>query len=375
MDYWKTADSLSEEKKACPNCGALVGDGKKFCSQCGWKLEASLNKILELNDREALSRLWDQGTGFSVSMQHVDGRVGDKRVGIFEEIRVFPKERLAINRGQSTLSPEPKISAKQLPAEVTSVDALLHWLTCCGWPVCFRNLEEMEKRMLGNALSGNGDVLVMSKRQAASSADADSGPFFADARKQIKKGHIKNALLFLLLACVFGTIVVFTGFSPDMEWQIGLRYSELGIPLPNWLISSVALLFCLGSVIFLITNIKGAFTCEEYNSLLEAAKAFGNVQAVGQHLQKLPRNALTKKNGHLRFDKDIFFYQKGEDVWLFPTRSISNIRPVQKDHGSSSDYYVEISQQGKIIQLDTKKKNMLPLANEILAAAKQAAGR
>ena len=73
----------------------------------------------------------------------------------------------------------------------------------------------------------------------------------------------------------------------------------------------------------------------------------------------------------LRLDKDIFFYQKGEEVWLFPTRTISGIKPVKRDHGTSADYYVEISHPGKVVQIYTKKKNLYALAEAIQAAARQ----
>lgn len=214
------------------------------------------------------------------------------------------------------------------------------------------------------------DPVPVPKAQERPAVQAAPGAFFEQAKRRIKTGHIKNATIALLFSALFGFIVLSTGFSADMEWQIGLRYSDLGIPLPNWLISTVALLFCVGIFVFFIASIRGFLVCQEYDNLLAAAETIGNIQAVGQHLQTLPASTLNKK-GELRFDKDIFFYQKGEEVWLFPTKSISNIRPVQKNRKTASEYYVEISGPGKSVEIVTKKKNALPLANELLTTVKQ----
>ena len=165
-------------------------------------------------------------------------------------------------------------------------------------------------------------------------------------------------------------LAVSNGFSSETGWQYGPRFSDSGIPIPNWVISCVFIIIALIFLGMLISSIKDIFTNANYNNVIQVAKEIGEISFIEQTLENLEKSNLTK-GGDLRYNKLLFFYMKGTEVFLFPTKSINSIQPVKKT-GKNTEFYVEIHCQKKSVKIATKEVNLLPLANDILSCVKSA---
>lgn len=192
--------------------------------------------------------------------------------------------------------------------------------------------------------------------------------FFETMKKEIRKSNIILLLIALAFLCAFAVATVFTGFSSEKEYQIGFRYTKLGIPIPNWLLSVIFILICLACVYRLVLLLKDIVKNTTYNETIAKAEKLGNIEVIDSILGSLPKNEHTK-GGDLIFNDMLFFYRNGTDITLAATNQIMSVVPnIQK--GREQAIYVQVQFPDETLKINAREKDVLTLAEEILICAK-----
>ena len=188
--------------------------------------------------------------------------------------------------------------------------------------------------------------------------------FFNKIKSKLKVKNIIWTVLFIALACLFGFMAISNGFSSEMQWQIGVRGSNSGIPVPNWLISCFFVLMCiifLGSAfLFLKSFIKNT----EFNKMLHVVESMGNAEAIGTMLASMDKNKYAK-GGDLRYNESIIFYMKGTDVTVIPPATIRGIRTEIVGNKGSETNFVCVYYGKDVLKIKTSEKNVLLLLEEM----------
>lgn len=188
--------------------------------------------------------------------------------------------------------------------------------------------------------------------------------FFNKIKSKLKVKNIIWTVLFIALACLFGFMAISNGFSSELQWQIGVRGSNSGIPVPNWLISCFLLLMCiifLGSAfLFLKSFIKNT----EFNKMLHVVESMGNAEAIGTMLASMDKNKYAK-GGDLRYNESIIFYMKGTEVTVIPPSTIRGIRTEIVGNKGSETNFVCVYYGKDVLKIKTSEKNVLLLLEEM----------
>lgn len=188
--------------------------------------------------------------------------------------------------------------------------------------------------------------------------------FFNKIKSKLKVKNLIWTILFVALACVFGFIAISNGFSSEMQWQIGVRGSNSGIPVPNWLISCFLLLMCIifigSAFLFLKSFIKNT----EFNKMLDVVESMGNAEAIGTMLASMDKNKYAK-GGDLRFNESIIFYSKGTEVTVIPPATIRGIRTEIVGNKGSETNFVCVYYGKDVLKIKTSEKNVLLLLEEM----------
>lgn len=192
--------------------------------------------------------------------------------------------------------------------------------------------------------------------------------FFETIKKKIRNKNLLWSAVSVLVILVTTYLALSNGFSSETGWKFGFRFSDIGIPIPNWAISCLFIILGLIFLGLLISSIKNIFTNANFNKLIKAAQEIGEVSFIEQTLENLPKSNLTK-GGDLRYNNLLFFYMKGTEVFLFHTKSINSIQPIKKT-GKNAECYVEINCQKDTFRIETKEVNLITLANDILSCVK-----
>ena len=188
--------------------------------------------------------------------------------------------------------------------------------------------------------------------------------FFKKIKLKLKVKNLIWSMVFIALACLFGFMAVSNGFSSEMQWQIGLRGSNSGIPVPNWLISCF---FVLMSIVFLgsaILFLKSFIKNTEFNKMLHVVESMGNAEEVGTMLASMDKNKYAK-GGDLRFNKSIIFYMKGSDVTVVPPATIRGIKTEIVGNKNSETNFVCVYYGEDVLKIKTSEKNVLLLLEEM----------
>ncbi len=194
--------------------------------------------------------------------------------------------------------------------------------------------------------------------------------FFDSVKKKIRNKNILWSVISLAVVPISVLLAVNNMLSPDNDWRFGFRFSDVGIPIPGWVVSCMFILVGLIFLYLLISSVKDIFTNKTFNEVLSSAQSIGDISAIESSLENTEKSSLTK-GGELRYNNTVLFYMKGTDVSLIPTKKITSIKPIKKE-GKGAEFYVEIQCSGKVIKIDTKEKNLLPLANDILTSIRAA---
>ncbi len=188
--------------------------------------------------------------------------------------------------------------------------------------------------------------------------------FFNKIKSKLKVKNLIWTIVFIALSSVFGLIAFSNGFSSELQWQIGVRGSNSGIPVPNWLISCFLLLMCiifLGSAfLFLKSFIKNT----EFNKMLHVVESMGNAEAIGTMLASMDKNKYAK-GGDLRYNESIIFYMKGTDVTVIPPATIRGIRTEIVGNKGSETNFVCVYYGKDVLKIKTSEKNVLLLLEEM----------
>lgn len=188
--------------------------------------------------------------------------------------------------------------------------------------------------------------------------------FFNKIKSKLKVKNLIWTIAFIALACLFGIIAFSNGFSSELQWQIGVRGSNSGIPVPNWLISCFLLLMCiifLGSAfLFLKSFIKNT----EFNKMLHVVESMGNAEAIGTMLASMDKNKYAK-GGDLRFNESIIFYMNGTEVTVIPPATIRGIKTEIVCNKGSETNFVCVYYGKDVLKIKTSEKNVLLLLEEM----------
>ncbi len=190
--------------------------------------------------------------------------------------------------------------------------------------------------------------------------------FFKKVKTKIKIKNFLLAAALIALACLSGFIAIMNGFSAETEWQIGIRGSRSGIPVPNWLISCIILLMCglflVSGIHCLIAFIKDPM----YKKMLLAVAEIGDAEAVGVALAAMKKNKYAK-GGDLRFDQRIIFYMSGTTVTVIPPASIRGFRTEIVAGKRTETNYVCVFYGNEVLKIRTSAKNAVPLLEQMRA--------
>lgn len=188
--------------------------------------------------------------------------------------------------------------------------------------------------------------------------------FFNKIKSKLKVKNLIWTIVFVALACLFGIIAFSNGFSSDMQWQIGVRGSNNGIPVPNWLISCFLLLMCIifigSAFLFLKSFIKNT----EFNKMIHVVESMGNAEAIGTMLASMDKNKYAK-GGDLRYNESIIFYMKGTDVTVISPATIRGIRTEIVGNKGSETNFVCVYYGKDVLKIKTSEKNVLLLLEEM----------
>ena len=122
--------------------------------------------------------------------------------------------------------------------------------------------------------------------------------FFEHVKKKTTRAHILNAVFFLVFSIFFGALTFFIGFSSDADWQIGPRHSNSGIPVPNFVISSIALVIGIIFIFAFISSIKSAVKNKEFADFMLLAEKTVNTADMEESLSNTEKCRYAK--GELR---------------------------------------------------------------------------
>lgn len=188
--------------------------------------------------------------------------------------------------------------------------------------------------------------------------------FFNKIKSKLKVKNLIWTIVFIVLACLFGFIAFSNGFSSEMQWQIGVRGSNSGIPVPNWLISCFLLLMCIifigSAFLFLKSFIKNT----EFNKMLHVVESMGNAEAIGTMLASMDKNKYAK-GGDLRFNESIIFYSKGTEVTVIPPTTIRGIKTEIVGNKGSETNFVCVYYGKDVLKIKTSEKNVLLLLEDM----------
>ena len=188
--------------------------------------------------------------------------------------------------------------------------------------------------------------------------------FFNRIKAKLKVKNLLWAVLFIVLATSFGRTAIFNGFSSEFQWHIGVRGSNSGIPVPNWVISFLFVLMC---VIFLgcaFSYIKSFVKNTEFNKLLQMVEGIGAAEAIGTMLASMEKNKYAK-GGDLRFNESILFYSKGTDVKVIPPSAIHAIKTEIVCNKHSETNFVCVYYGKDVLKIKTSEKNVLLLLEQM----------
>lgn len=188
--------------------------------------------------------------------------------------------------------------------------------------------------------------------------------FFNRIKTKLKIKNLCWAILFLAIAVFAGWCGISNGFSSEMEWSIGLRGTDGGIPVPNWLVSGFLLLIGVIMVASAFAYIKSFAKDTEYNKMLQTVQALGDVNMIGAMLTEMHKCDYAK-GGDLRFNEQLVFYLKGTNATIIPGANILGIKTEIVSRKNGEDNYVCVYHGNDVLKIKTSEKNVLLLLEEM----------
>lgn len=191
--------------------------------------------------------------------------------------------------------------------------------------------------------------------------------FFKRIKGKLLRRNILWAVLAFVLTVAGVSLAVDTGFSTDKDWRIGPRYSDIGIPLPNWVFTIIMLLATAAFLALFIKQIVSIARNSDYNELIASVSKIGDANAIGSLLGNTPKSPLVK-SGDLRVNPPLLFYMTSVDVTVVALKDIASIRPQVSIVNGKKEYHVVVEYGEKKIHLETTRDHMIPLVQMIVYA-------
>lgn len=188
--------------------------------------------------------------------------------------------------------------------------------------------------------------------------------FFEKVRARLRVRNIFYVVLFLLLAALFVSVVIFTGFSSEATIQFSLGGSGRGIPIPNWVISCMSSLMTFFMILAIVNTVKSIAKDTEYNVFLNNVFMIGDTEKIGSMLSSIEKSKLVK-SGELRFNEQILFYMEGTNATIVSGRSIRDIRAESVAGKYSETHFISVYYNDKVLKIQAKEQKILPLLDEM----------
>lgn len=188
--------------------------------------------------------------------------------------------------------------------------------------------------------------------------------FFGKVKIKLRVKNLLYSILFLFLVCGVALLIVYTGFSSEVEWRLGVRGSNSGIPVPNWALS---VLFLILGIFLLVACIR--YFCSfvkdtEYNKMLKEVEKIGNTNEIGLLLASIKKSPYPK-SGDLRYCERLLYYAKGTDVKIVSPLSIGNIQTEIVGSNWGEDHYVCVCHGAEILKIRVSEKKVLDLRDDM----------
>lgn len=185
--------------------------------------------------------------------------------------------------------------------------------------------------------------------------------FFNKIKSKLKTKNLLWSIFFILFAIGSFAFAMSNGFSSETQWQLGVRGSDSGIPLPNWLVSCFMLLVCAITAFSAYAFIKSFFKDTEFNKMMGIVAQMGDVNYIGNMLESMPKNPYAKGTD-LRFNEAILFCMSGTDVKVIHPATIHSIRG---EVTSNKEYSVCVYYDKEVLKIKTNKKNIQILIEQM----------
>ena len=194
--------------------------------------------------------------------------------------------------------------------------------------------------------------------------------FFNGIKWKLKLNNVLWMLISLAVITLFGLGIISNGFSSEVGWRIGIKGSDTGIPVPNWLISVGFIIIALIFVYLFLTSLKSFIKNTEFTKFIKSIERIGDVEQIGNMLSALPKSPYVK-GGDLRYNNQLLFYMKGSDCKIIKTSEIKLITPQIRNQGNTKELVVNIITNNGPVSIIVKKNRSNLLAEDIAKFCRQ----
>ncbi len=188
--------------------------------------------------------------------------------------------------------------------------------------------------------------------------------FFDKLKSKLRRKNLLGALLCLLLSIGFAVGAFSIGFTSELEWQIGPRYSQSGIPVPNWLLAGLVALVAVFCFCVTIGQLHSLIMDSEYEKMMKKVQVLGDAKVIDSLIASMPKSKLAK-GADLRFNAQILFCRQGTNVTVLASSEILAVRTEIVGARGSETNYVCVYYNGGILKIRTGKKTVLVLLEEL----------
>lgn len=188
--------------------------------------------------------------------------------------------------------------------------------------------------------------------------------FFSKIKSKLRVKNLLLGLLYLAIACAMMYFAITNGFSSEVQWQFGVRGSDVGIPLPNWVVSGLLVLVAAIFAFVSFGCIKSFIKSTEYNKMLDSVRKIGEVDAVGAMIASMSKNPYTK-GCDLRFNQNLLFCLQGTDVTVLAAADIKGIKAEVTKSGNAETHFLCVYHAAGVLKIRSSKKKILPLLDEM----------
>ena len=193
--------------------------------------------------------------------------------------------------------------------------------------------------------------------------------FFMRVKKKMRISKIKVIIPSFVMSIFMLSGISSMDFSNNKDTKLVLRGTEIGMWLPNWLTTGLVLIFGLVLLAISIYSFVSLIKDKDFNQFMDTVREYGEVEYIGNLLSNIPESRYVKR-GELRINNKIFFYLHNGNAKIYPTIYITSVQPKKVKKNDREKYFVDIGFNNEIIEIETQKKQLPLLMEEITSALK-----